>query len=165
MPDADPQLRRFVDYLDASPTPYHAVSEAAQLLEAHGFTRIDLSEEPEPLGVGARRYVQEGDVELTDLPDSPGAWEGIDVIVIGDVRADLFTTSQLEQIHDLVALRGAGILPQRSRPSSPPASGSVGSQKTMTQPLRVNLLSSGRVSAKAGIASPFSSFRSSGTAW
>ena len=57
-----------------------------------------------------RRYVQEGDVELTDLPDSPGAWEGIDVIVIGDVRADLFTTSQLEQIHDLVALRGAGIL-------------------------------------------------------
>ena len=60
MPDADPQLRRFVDYLDASPTPYHAVSEAAQLLEAHGFTRIDLSEEPEPLGVGARRYVQEG---------------------------------------------------------------------------------------------------------
>jgi len=57
-----------------------------------------------------RRYVQEGDVELTDLPDSPGAWEGIDVIVIGDVRADLFTTAQLEQIHDLVALRGAGIL-------------------------------------------------------
>ncbi len=57
-----------------------------------------------------RRYVQEGDVELTDLPDSPGSWEGIDVIVIGDVRADLLTTSQLEQIHDLVALRGAGIL-------------------------------------------------------
>lgn len=57
-----------------------------------------------------RRYVQEGDVELTDLPDSPGAWEGIDVIVIGDVRADLFTPAQLEQIHDLVALRGAGIL-------------------------------------------------------
>lgn len=57
-----------------------------------------------------RRYIQEGDVELTDLPDSPGAWEGIDVIVIGDVRADLFTTQQLEQIHDLVALRGAGIL-------------------------------------------------------
>lgn len=57
-----------------------------------------------------RRYVQEGDVEIADLPDSPGSWEGIDVIVIGDVRADLFTTSQLEQIHDLVALRGAGIL-------------------------------------------------------
>lgn len=57
-----------------------------------------------------RRYIQEGDVELADLPDSPGAWEGIDVIVIGDVRADLFTTQQLEQIHDLVALRGAGIL-------------------------------------------------------
>lgn len=57
-----------------------------------------------------RRYVQEGDVELNELPDSPGSWEGVDVIVIGDVRADLLTTAQLEQIHDLVALRGAGIL-------------------------------------------------------
>ncbi len=57
-----------------------------------------------------RRYVQEGDVEIDRLPDSPGGWEGIDVVVIGDVRADLFTQDQLQQIHDLVAIRGAGIL-------------------------------------------------------
>lgn len=57
-----------------------------------------------------RRYVQEGDVEVAELPDSPGEWEGIDVVVIGDVRSDLFTEDQLHQIHDLVAHRGAGIL-------------------------------------------------------
>lgn len=57
-----------------------------------------------------RRYVQEGDVEINQLPDSPGEWEGIDVVVIGDVRADLFTEEQLHQIHDLVAIRGAGLL-------------------------------------------------------
>jgi hypothetical protein len=57
-----------------------------------------------------RRYVQEGDVEIDRLPDSPGGWEGTDVVVIGDVRAELFTEDQLQQIHDLVAIRGAGIL-------------------------------------------------------
>jgi len=55
-----PVVSRFVDYLDASPTPFHAVERAADLLAAKGFSRIDLSEAPEPLPVGARRYVQEG---------------------------------------------------------------------------------------------------------
>jgi len=60
LPSVDPLISRFVDYLDASPTPFHAVAEAARQLDAHGFERIDLSEEPEKLPVGARRYVQEG---------------------------------------------------------------------------------------------------------
>ena len=57
-----------------------------------------------------RRYIQDGDIEMDRLPDSPEQWEGIDVIVMGDVRADLFTQQQLEQIYDLVAVRGAGLL-------------------------------------------------------
>ena len=60
MPAVDPQITRFVDYLDASPTPFHAVSQAATLLESHGFRRLDPSSEPRALNVGARCYVQEG---------------------------------------------------------------------------------------------------------
>lgn len=61
MPDAvAAPVQRLVDYLDASPTPFHAVQQAADTLEAHGFTRLDMSEAPEKLSVGARRYVQDG---------------------------------------------------------------------------------------------------------
>ncbi len=57
-----------------------------------------------------RRYTQEGDVELDALPDSPERWAEYDVVVLGDVRPDVFTWDQLTQIRDHVAERGAGLV-------------------------------------------------------
>lgn len=46
MVEADPleRARRLLGQLDASPTPYHAVETAADLLEASGFTAVDEGE-------------------------------------------------------------------------------------------------------------------------
>lgn len=57
-----------------------------------------------------RRYIQEGDSLLDALPRSPEEWAEFDVVIMGDVSADLFTREQLENLRDLVALRGAGLL-------------------------------------------------------
>ena len=57
-----------------------------------------------------RRYLQEGDYPLVTLPRSPEEWADFDVIVLGDVRAELFSREQLEQIREHVASRGAGLL-------------------------------------------------------
>jgi aspartyl aminopeptidase len=38
---AEPQVRGLLDFIDASPTPYHAVTQAAQRLEAAGFVKLD----------------------------------------------------------------------------------------------------------------------------
>ncbi|MDQ7013694.1 MAG: hypothetical protein Q9O74_07320 [Planctomycetota bacterium] len=57
-----------------------------------------------------RRYIQEGDVGLSHVPRSSGEWGEFDVVVIGDVRPDVFSTEQLEQLRDQVAQRGAGLV-------------------------------------------------------
>lgn len=57
-----------------------------------------------------RRFVQEGEETLTSVPRSPEEWREFDVVVIGDVRPEMFTTEQLEQIKEHVALRGAGLV-------------------------------------------------------
>lgn len=57
-----------------------------------------------------RRYLQEGDVELDALPDSPERWAEFDAIVIGDVLPGVFTSAQLEQIREHIASRGAGLI-------------------------------------------------------
>jgi aspartyl aminopeptidase len=43
MPEAaaDPLVRGLLDFIDASPTPYHAVIEVAQRLEAAGFVKLE----------------------------------------------------------------------------------------------------------------------------
>lgn len=41
MTEALASSRRLIDYVDASPTPFHAVKTSAALLEAAGFTRLD----------------------------------------------------------------------------------------------------------------------------
>lgn len=57
-----------------------------------------------------RRYIQEGTKTLAAVPSSPGEWAEFDVIVLGDVRPELFNPEQLEQIKEQVAQRGAGLL-------------------------------------------------------
>ncbi len=57
-----------------------------------------------------RRYIQEGDVGLAHVPRSSGEWSEFDVVVIGDVRPDVFSQEQLEQLRDHVALRGGGLV-------------------------------------------------------
>lgn len=57
-----------------------------------------------------RRYTQEGDVTLAALPDSPEGWATFDVVMLGDVRPDVFTTEQLTQLREHVATRGAGLI-------------------------------------------------------
>jgi aspartyl aminopeptidase len=48
--------RRLLDYVDASPTPFHAVSESIRQLEAAGFTRL-AEEDRWSLSAGDKHYV------------------------------------------------------------------------------------------------------------
>ncbi len=57
-----------------------------------------------------KRYIQEGNTPLDAVPASPGEWEPIDAIVIGDVQPDAFSSDQLRQIRQRVAAGGAGLL-------------------------------------------------------
>jgi hypothetical protein len=58
----------------------------------------------------SRSYLQEGDIVLDALPASPEEWAEFDVVILGDLRAELLSPIQQEQLRDLVALRGAGLL-------------------------------------------------------
>ncbi|HYE02779.1 MAG TPA: hypothetical protein VD963_06055 [Phycisphaerales bacterium] len=58
----------------------------------------------------ARRYVQEGDIELDRLPASPEEWRRFDVVVLGDVRPGMFAPAQLDQLREHVGVNGAGLL-------------------------------------------------------
>ncbi|MFO0861006.1 MAG: hypothetical protein U0570_10645 [Phycisphaerales bacterium] len=57
-----------------------------------------------------RRYLQEGTDPLATLPRTREEWQPFDVIVMGDVRSELFSAEQLAQIKELVANKGAGLL-------------------------------------------------------
>lgn len=57
-----------------------------------------------------RRYLQEGDVEVVQLPRSIEEWTEYDVVIIGDVRPELFGDETLEQLREHVADRGAGLV-------------------------------------------------------
>jgi hypothetical protein len=58
----------------------------------------------------SRRYLQEGSDELVSIPTSPGDWASIDVVVMGDVRAELFSDEQLRNLREHIARDGAGLL-------------------------------------------------------
>lgn len=58
----------------------------------------------------SRHYIQEGDEPLAALPRTAEDWAKYDVIILGDVSAELFTREQLEQLREHVASRGAGLL-------------------------------------------------------
>lgn len=57
-----------------------------------------------------RTYLQEGDIFLESVPRTEEEWAPIDVVVLGDLRAELLTTTQAEQLVEHVATRGAGVL-------------------------------------------------------
>jgi hypothetical protein len=58
-----------------------------------------------------RRFVLEGEANaMMSIPRSPEEWREYDVVVIGDVRPEMFTSEQLEQVKDHVAVRGAGLV-------------------------------------------------------
>lgn len=57
-----------------------------------------------------RRFIQEGTEPLASIPSSREEWARYDVIVIGDVRSELFSAEQLANLREHVASRGAGLL-------------------------------------------------------
>lgn len=57
-----------------------------------------------------RRFIQEGSDPLMALPQNQEDWNKFDVVIIGDVRPELLSTAQQDQLRDLVSRRGSGIL-------------------------------------------------------
>lgn len=58
----------------------------------------------------SRRYIQEGDELIATIPSTLDEWEPFDVVIMGDVRAELFSTQQLESLREHIRTRGAGLL-------------------------------------------------------
>ncbi len=57
-----------------------------------------------------RRFIQEGSEPIATLPTKQEDWNQFDVVILGDVRPELFSEDQQRQLRDLVAQRGSGIL-------------------------------------------------------
>jgi len=57
-----------------------------------------------------RHYVQDGDVLISRVPTSASEWSPYDVVILGDVRAELFTPEQLDGLREHIATHGAGLL-------------------------------------------------------
>ncbi len=60
--------RRYMDFLHASPTSYHAAREGARLLQEAGFTKVDLKD-PFPTAPGAYCLVRGGALVAWVLPE------------------------------------------------------------------------------------------------
>lgn len=58
----------------------------------------------------SRRYIQEGDELIAAVPTTAEGWEPFDVVILGDVRAEMFSRQQLESLLEHVRTRGAGVL-------------------------------------------------------
>ena len=72
--------------------------------------REDLIDTSSLMLAPARRYLEEGDTLLGAPPRTSEGWEPLDVVILGDLRADLFSHEQLAQLREHVASRGAGLL-------------------------------------------------------
>ncbi len=57
-----------------------------------------------------RRSIQDGNEILDVLPRTAKDWQQFDVVVMGDVRPEVFSVEQIAQVRDLIAERGAGLL-------------------------------------------------------
>ncbi len=82
----------------------------------------------------SRRYIQEGDELIPSIPATLEDWEPFDVVVLGDVRSELFSQQQLESLLEHVRTRGAGLL-WVAGPSSVP-DGYLGTPLASLLPMR-----------------------------
>lgn len=57
-----------------------------------------------------KRFTQEGSEQLEAVPSTPEEWNQVDVLIVGDVRAELFSDEQLIQLREHVAKNAAGVL-------------------------------------------------------
>lgn len=57
-----------------------------------------------------RRYLQEGNEPLLSIPRTAPDWAVFDVVIMGDVRPELFSREQLEALREVVLRRGVGLL-------------------------------------------------------
>ncbi len=70
-----------------------------------------------------RRFIEEGQPMSGPMPDSPEAWEPFDVVILGDVRPDLLSESQLDSLKEHIETRGCGLLWIAGEGSTPKAWG------------------------------------------
>ncbi|MBW2254302.1 MAG: M18 family aminopeptidase [Deltaproteobacteria bacterium] len=78
---ADPIVSRLLEYLDDSPSPFHAAKEAARLLEEAGFAPVDEAAAPGSLPPGTRGYVLRGGSVVAFLVGSePAAEAGFRIV-------------------------------------------------------------------------------------
>ncbi len=92
-----------VVYLDGTPRWEHRYLKNL-LLREDSITSSSL------LLAARRRYTQEGNVAIAQLPNSPEEWADIDVVVLGDVRPELLGEETMNQLRDHIATRGAGLV-------------------------------------------------------
>jgi aspartyl aminopeptidase len=77
---ANEAARDLCTYIDASPTPYHAVAETARRLRAAGYSALAEADEWR-LGPGDRRYVvRDGSILAFDLGMRPPAESGFRIV-------------------------------------------------------------------------------------
>jgi hypothetical protein len=57
-----------------------------------------------------RRFIEEGQPINGPIPDTLEAWEPFDVVVLGDIRSDLFSESQLSTLKEHIETKGCGLL-------------------------------------------------------
>ncbi|WP_168013487.1 M18 family aminopeptidase [Halomonas salinarum] len=74
-----PPLDRLLDFLEHSPTPWHAVSNMATRLEAAGYRRLDESQ-PWTLSAGERVYVTRNDSSIIALQLPKGRLDALRMI-------------------------------------------------------------------------------------
>ena len=73
--DTDTEAQGLIDFVDASPTPFHACEQAAARLEAEGFTAV-VEREPWPTEPGRRYLVRGGSLIAWDTTGAHGAGAG-----------------------------------------------------------------------------------------
>lgn len=57
-----------------------------------------------------RSFIEEGQAISGPVPDSLDAWEPFDVVILGDVKPELFSESQLSSLKEHIESRGCGLL-------------------------------------------------------
>ena len=70
LPDADTAVQGLIDFVDASPSPFHVVQTAARLLDAAGFAEV-LEAEPFPSEPGRYYVIRGGSLAAWSTQDRP----------------------------------------------------------------------------------------------